>query len=148
VPIAGAVGDALDRASPRGRRMLAVLDRWRTLVSPKTLEHARPTSIRRDVLAITVTDSLWMSELTYFVPRFLEALNRSLPADARLASIRLRVGSLPPRRDRPRDDEARPVDTASLPVETRRRIERISDPALREQMARIAARLAGPKRGP
>jgi hypothetical protein len=143
VRIAGPLGSALERAAPRGRRLLAVLERWRAMVSPETLVHARPTSIRRDVLYLTVTDSLWMSELTYFVPRFLESFNGVLPADQQLRSIRLRVGSLRPLAERPGAADPGPVPDRELPDEVRRRLARIPDPALRRQMERIAAKVGG-----
>lgn len=140
------LGRVLERAAPRGRRLLAVLDRWRSMVSPETLRHARPTTIRRNVLYLTVTDPVWMSELTYFVPRFLEVLNESLPDGEALAGIRLRIGTLPPQEEPVRERaRAEPVDASRLSGEVRRRLERISDPDLREQMGRIASKLAGRK---
>ena len=141
------LGRALERAAPVGRRLLAVKQRWRDIVSERTLEHARPTSIRRDVLTLTVTDSLWMSELMYFVPEFLATLNAALPADQALARIRLRVGELPvlpaPGPVPPAGPE--PVEVAELSRELRERLEKIDDPELREQMVRIAAKLGGTK---
>jgi hypothetical protein len=141
------LGRALDRAAPVGRRLLAVKQRWRDIVSGRTLEHARPTSIRRDVLTLTVTDSLWMSELMYFVPEFLETLNAALPADQALARIRLRVGQLPDLpAARPAPAEGpEPAAEVELSEELRQRLERIDDPELREQMVRIAAKLGGTK---
>lgn len=147
VSIGEPLGRVLEQAAPRGRRLLAVLDAWRSMVSPRTLSHARPTSIRRGVLYLTVTDPLWMSELTYFVPRFLEALNGALPAGERLKSIRLRVGQLEdmPGTRRRRASEPPPPAPSSLTREVRDRLERIDDPELRDQMARIAAKLGGTK---
>jgi hypothetical protein len=141
------LGRVLDRAAPVGKRLLAVKQRWRDIVSPRTLAHARPTSIRRDALTLTVTDSLWMSELMYFVPEFLEALNASLPEDQALERIRLRVGSLPaePAPGAPAAPGPEPVVASELSEEMRRRLERIDDPELREQMMRIAAKLGGTK---
>jgi len=145
--IGGPLDRALDEVAPRGRRMIAVLDRWRVLVSPATLDHARPTSIRRNVLYVTVTEPVWMAELTYFVPKLLEALNASLHADDGFSAIRLRVGSLPSRPPE-RRPAGPPPPAACLPGSVRARLERIEDPDLREQMARIAARLTGgPGRG-
>jgi len=147
VKIEEPLGRVLERAAPVGRRLLAVKRRWRDIVSPRTLEHARPTSIRRDVLTITVTDSLWMSELTYFVPEFLEALNGSLPADQAIGKIRLRVGTLPAMTSPgpPAGDAPERVADARVSDEMRRRLARIEDPELREQMLRIAAKLGGTK---
>jgi hypothetical protein len=147
VKIEEPLGRVLDRAAPVGRRLLAVKQRWRDIVSPRTLEHARPTSIRRDVLTVTVTDSLWMSELTYFVPEFLEAINGSLPGDQAIERIRLRVGTLPAVTGPgvPAGAAPEPVAASQVSDELRRRLERIEDPELREQMLRIAAKLGGTK---
>jgi hypothetical protein len=141
------LGRALERAAPVGKRLLAVKQRWRAIVSPRTLAHARPTSIRRNVLTLTVTDALWMSELMYFVPEFLENLNRSLPGDQALERIRLRVGELPavPSSDTRAAAEPEPAARVELSAELRQRLERIDDPELREQMVRIAAKLGGTK---
>ncbi|MBW2260569.1 MAG: DUF721 domain-containing protein [Deltaproteobacteria bacterium] len=141
------LGRALERAAPLGKRLLAVKQRWRTIVSPRTLAHARPTSIRRNVLTLTVTDSLWMSELMYFAPKFLEALNESLPGDQALERIRLRVGELPPALGAGTlpAGELEPVVEVEVSAEIRERLERIEDPELREQMVRIAAKLGGTK---
>lgn len=141
------LGRVLERAAPVGRRLLAVKQRWRAIVSPRTLEHARPTSIRRNVLTLTVTDSLWMSELMYFVPEFLAALNESLPGDQAIEKIRLRVGNLAPEPGsgaRPPAELDPPVE-AELSPELRQRLEGIEDPELRGQMMRIAAKLGGTK---
>lgn len=148
VRIARPLGEALDRAAPRGRRLLAVFNRWRAMVSQQTLQHARPTSIRRDVLYLTVTDPLWMSELTYFVPGFLDAFNQALPSGQPLKSIRLRVGplkNLPDERGESRPEPPTP-DTSPIPPELQSRLEKIADPDLRDQMVRIAAQLV-PKEG-
>ena len=56
VKIEEPLGRVLEKAAPVGRRLLVVKQRWRDIVSSRTLEHARPTSIRRDVLTVTVTD--------------------------------------------------------------------------------------------
>ena len=150
VRIGEPLGRALDRAAPAGRRLLAIKQRWRAIVSPRTLEHARPTSIRGNVLTLTVTDSLWMSELMYFVPDFLTALNESLAPEQALARIRLRVGTLPamPATDDPGPAGHEPVQEAEVSAELRGRLERIEDPELREQMLRIAAKLGGTKGDP
>ncbi len=147
IKIAEPLGRALERAAPVGRKLLAVKQRWRAIVSPRTLAHARPTSIHRNVLTLTVTDSLWMSELMYFVPEFLAALNESLPGDQALEKIRLRVGDLKPvsGSDARPAVELEPLVETELSPELRQRLARIEDPELREQMARIAAKLGGTK---
>ncbi len=118
------------------------------MVSPATLEHACPTSISRDVLRLTVTDPLWMSELTYFLPSFLQAFNDVLPEGEKLREIRLRMGQVPARRhagpapDARSEPVARPVDTSALPGRIRDRLARISDPELRDLVTRMASTLS------
>ncbi len=143
VRIDGVVGPALSGASPDGGKLFAILERYRSMVSETTMEHARPTSIRKDVLIMTVTDPVWMTELRFFVPRFLEAFNSVLPVDARLRDIRLRVGILPgplePSRAQRLHEAHEATGPAGLPADIRKRIERVTDPALRELMLRVAS---------
>jgi hypothetical protein len=144
--IDGVLDGALSRTSPATGRLRKVTTRYRALVSEGTLAHARPTSIRRDVLYVTVTDPVWKAELGYFVPTFLEAFNEVLAPDERLREIRLRVGPLPaqPPARRTPAGQARPAaPTGSLPAHVRARIEKVEDPELRDLMARVASR-AGP----
>ena len=117
------------------------------MVSPATLEHACPTSIGRDVLRLTVTDSLWMSELTYFLPSFLEAFNEVLPEGQKLSEIKLRLGQVTARGRAEATGGGRqasppqPADTSRLTARMRERLDRIADPELRDMVARVAATL-------
>lgn len=142
VRIDGVLGDTMDRTHPTGGRLLKILERFKDLVSESTLAHARPTSLKRDVLFLTVTDPVWKSELMYFLPAFLEAFNGVLGEKDRLREIRIRVGSLPPRKSTRTVRTASPVsaDPARIPHEIRQRIQNVQDPALRELMIRVASR--------
>ena len=145
-PIAGAVDRTIDAAAPGGRRLLRIIERWKQIVSAETLHHARPTSIRRDLLYVTTTDPLWKSELTYFVPGLLAKINEILGPEERMTDIRLRVGTLPDseRWARSEQSEEEPdPDLSGLGDAVRSRLERIEDPELRMSLARIASRLGG-----
>ena len=64
---------------------------WDGVVGKKISEHARPFSIKKGILLVMVTDSIWLHELEYKTEGIKEMLNSKLQRKA-VKKIRFRVG--------------------------------------------------------
>jgi hypothetical protein len=64
---------------------------WDGVVGKKIAEHARPFSIKKGILLVMVTDSIWLQELEYKTEDIKEQLNSKLQRKA-VKKIRFRVG--------------------------------------------------------
>lgn len=64
---------------------------WDGVVGKKIAEHARPFSIKKGILLVMVTDSIWLQELEYKTEGIKERLNSKLQRKA-VKKIRFRVG--------------------------------------------------------
>ncbi|MBW2709318.1 MAG: DUF721 domain-containing protein [Deltaproteobacteria bacterium] len=64
---------------------------WKEVVGRTYAENAQPSKIRKKQLTVTVTDSVWLQELTFYKETILEKLNRKLGRKA-VDSIEIRVG--------------------------------------------------------
>lgn len=83
---------------PSAAVMEAVFSRWSALVGPAVATHARPVSVRGDVLVVNVDDAAWGSELRY---RAHDLLCRIAESTGGGSPTRMEV------RIRPRDGEGR-----------------------------------------
>jgi hypothetical protein len=66
---------------------------WDEAVGAETANHARPSSIKKGVLVVKVSDSVWLQELEFRAHEIREKLNRTLEREA-IMKIRFRVGEL------------------------------------------------------
>jgi hypothetical protein len=64
---------------------------WDGAVGKKIAEHARPFSIKKGILLVMVTDSIWLQELEFKTEVIKERLNSKLQRKA-IKKIRFRVG--------------------------------------------------------
>jgi len=64
---------------------------WDGVVGKKVAEHARPFSIKKGILLVKVTDSIWLQELEFKTEGIKEKLNSQLQRKA-VKKIRFRVG--------------------------------------------------------
>jgi len=64
---------------------------WDGVVGKKIAEHARPFSIKKGILLVMVTDSIWLQELEFKTEGIKEKLNSQLQRKA-VKKIRFRVG--------------------------------------------------------
>jgi hypothetical protein len=65
---------------------------WDGVVGKSIAKHARPSSIKKGVLMVKVTDSVWVQELEFKAETIRESLNRKLQREA-VKKIRFRVGT-------------------------------------------------------
>jgi len=65
---------------------------WDRAVGRKIAKHARPSSIKKGVLLVKVTDSVWMQELKFMADMIRDRVNKRLKREA-IHKIRFRVGT-------------------------------------------------------
>ncbi len=65
---------------------------WDGVVGKKIAKHARPSWIKKGVLLVKVTDSVWLQELEFKAETIKERLNSKLQREA-IKKIRFRVGT-------------------------------------------------------
>lgn len=66
---------------------------WKEVVGNTYAENSQPSKIRKKQLTVTVSNSIWLQELTFYKETILEKINRKLGRNA-VDSINIRVGSL------------------------------------------------------
>jgi hypothetical protein len=67
---------------------------WKKAVGEVFARQSCPSSIVRDVLQVTVSNSIWLQELHFMKGEIMERLRAALP-DTTLSDIRFRVGHVP-----------------------------------------------------
>ncbi len=65
---------------------------WKEVVGSTYAENSQPSKIRKKQLTVTVANSIWLQELTFYKETILENINRKLGRNA-VDSINIRVGS-------------------------------------------------------
>jgi len=94
-----ALGDIVARVlattegAPKRRKpskALKVFDAFNRLGPPFT-NHAEPRLFRNKILTLTVEESAWLTEMTFFGPEIVEKLNLTLGADT-VTEVRARLG--------------------------------------------------------
>ena len=66
---------------------------WKEVVGQTYAENAQPSKIRKKQLTVTVSNSIWLQELTFFKDIILEKLNGRLGRKV-VDRIEITVGSL------------------------------------------------------
>jgi hypothetical protein len=96
---------------------------WDDVVGKTIARHARPSSIKKGVLLVKVTDSVWVQELEFKAETIKERLNTKLERDA-IRKIKFRVGTP---QDSKQIDKKRPQQghDQGLTAEKRREMEEI-----------------------
>ncbi|MFB0532235.1 MAG: DUF721 domain-containing protein [Desulfatiglandales bacterium] len=128
---------------------IGIWELWDGVVGKKIAKHARPSSIKKGVLWVKVTDSIWLQELEFMTQVIKERINSKLQRQA-IKKIRFRVGEPQDRiqtdKKRPRQEEE---DDQDLTLEKRREMEeilaRIKDKELRSSLRKIM--MAAAKKG-
>lgn len=146
VAISDSVDSVMDRIIPERGRLRKILALWREMLGEEVFINARPTSIRRNNLYVTISDPIWQSEMRYFTDGLLRRINSVLTKKEQIDQIRFRVGCL--------EGVSRETDilkTAQekigkvvdeLPAHLREPVMKVSDPSLRSILARLAASLS------
>ena len=80
-------------ALPINHDDVSIWKTWDVVVGEKIAQHARPSQIKKGVLLVKVTDSVWLQELEFMAESIRQGLNRELKREA-VKKIRFRVGPL------------------------------------------------------
>jgi hypothetical protein len=64
---------------------------WDGAVGVEIASHARPSSIKKGVLVVKVSDSVWLQELEFRAHEIIERINQALQRGA-ITKIRFRIG--------------------------------------------------------
>jgi hypothetical protein len=120
---------------------------WDDVVGKRIAGHARPSWIKKGVLMVKVTDSVWLQDLEFKAETIKESLNRELQSEA-IKKIRFRVG-------RPQDSRqknakrSKQEDDQHLALEEQGEMEevlaRIKDKELRSSLRKIIRKTTLPK---
>ncbi len=65
---------------------------WKDVVGQTYAENAQPSKIRKKQLTVTVSDPIWLQELTFYKDTILEKINRKLGRKA-VCGIKIVVGA-------------------------------------------------------
>ncbi len=64
---------------------------WKEVVGQTYAENSQPSKIRKKQLTVTVANSIWLQELTFYKETILEKINTKLGRKA-VDSIKIKVG--------------------------------------------------------
>ena len=130
-----ALGDILnsvlhDMKSGVGKEHIMLRDTWNKAVGDRIAENTHPESVRKGVLFVNVSNSVWMQELHFLRDKILEKVNKE-PGSTRIEEIRFKIGPLP--------GSLRKASSEQLPSLSNEELERvrqqaspIEDPDLRQ----------------
>lgn len=120
---------------------------WDDVVGKRIARHARPSWIKKGVLMVKVTDSVWLQDLEFKAETIKESLNSKLQSEA-IKKIRFRVG-------RPQDSRQKNAkrpkqeDDQHLALEEQGEMEevlaRIKDKELRSSLRKVIRKTTLPK---
>ncbi len=112
---------------------------WDGVVGKEIARHARPSWIKKGVLMVKVTDSVWLQELEFKAETIKERLNSKLQREA-IKKIRFRVGT-PQDRKQINKKRSKQEDDQDLTPEKQREMDeilaRIKDKEIRESLRQI-----------
>ena len=128
-------------------RLVHVRAAWERLNLPWLRGRAYPIAVMRDEVIVVVEDSQYHHELMYSRDDLLHKLQQLAP-EARLASLRFRLGAVPPPAPRTPARTAvalgPPTMTAEPSEATSRALSDVVDPELRQAIAGARVRLGQP----
>lgn len=138
-PLSDLVSKVYPSHEPDEVRAIRAFVWWEKSVPRRVLENARPVTIRRGVMYVHTSTSVWANELEMLKPQLLDSLKKHAP-NSGIRDIRVRVGKLPPlQAPRPVRPPAPAVPMAQLPEEVAHALAALGDDGLRDAVQRAAA---------
>jgi hypothetical protein len=146
-PLSSLVHTVYPSREPEEAQAIRVFAWWRRAVPPRVFARARPVKLTQGVLIVHTATSAWAAELDHVREQLLASVQKHAP-NARVRSLRFRVGPLPdaPPTTRPDPPRRAPIPVRVLPEELARVLARIDDDALREAIGSAASVALAPAR--
>jgi len=89
-PVGGMIEDVLSGLRVERRFQAArATEEWEAVAGAEVARRTRASGVRDGELLVEVQGAVWMGHLAVLRQGLMEALNRRLPAEARISSIRL-----------------------------------------------------------
>jgi hypothetical protein len=141
-PLGNVLGRDPDLRVPSSIEVSPVAFRdWEGAVGTRIAARARPVRLDRGVLLVRTASSTWAQELALLADAILVQLRRRGVA---VEALRFRVGPVDaPERPPTRDEQYVSPPEVELPLIVRTEVDRITDPELREIIARAASKNLG-----
>jgi hypothetical protein len=151
IDLRNAVAEVIARHVPiELARLVRLRNLWLELFPPSFTDHVWPMIVQDTRLIVHVHDSQWLHEMTYWRQNVLTKLHERWP-DAGIEQLEGYVGELPPLHERrtpqptfPPTVERPSVLPADVPRETIEALNAVTDPQLRETLARARMVLGRP----
>ncbi|MBU2490034.1 MAG: DUF721 domain-containing protein [Proteobacteria bacterium] len=93
-PLADVLAGLLKKRLAPDARLSRIWEAWESLAGPEMASHARPASIKKGILFVTVDSAPMAQELSYRKRELKKSLNQALGADL-VVDVRFKVGVLP-----------------------------------------------------
>jgi hypothetical protein len=149
VPVAlgSLVRDVYPSREPEDAQAIRVFAWWRKAVPERVFMRARPVRFTHGTLIVHTATSAWATELDHLQDQLLASVHKHAP-DARVKTLRFRVGPLPdlPPQTRPDPPRRTPIVVKTLPEALARVLARIDDDELREAIGAAASVALGGER--
>ncbi len=104
---------------------------WDDVVGKKIASHARPSWIKKGVLMVKVTDSVWLQDLEFKTETIKEGLNSKLQSES-IKKIRFRIG---------RPQESKQINARRYRQDNDQHLGSEEPREMEEVLARILARI-------
>lgn len=142
--LANLVREVYPSQEPENAAAIRVFAWWRKAVPERVFMRARPVRLQSGVLWVHTANSAWASELEHVKEQLLASVQRHA-SDARVKSLRFRVGPLPelPPSTRPEIPRPAPIPVATLPENLARALAVIDDDELRDAIGHAASLVLG-----
>lgn len=120
-----------------------LLDLWRRAVGPQIAAQTHPEAVKRGVLFVRVSASVWLHQLQFMKEEILAKIKELSPPDE-IRTLHFSVGEIPAspsgRRDDPEMEFAPPVLLTRDRTVVQESLQTIRDPELREILGRVMTR--------
>jgi hypothetical protein len=120
-----------------------LFDIWKKAVGPQIAAQSRPDSLKRDVLFVKVSSSVWMHQLHFLKEELIEKIN-ALMDKAPVKDIRFSIGQLPSSVGKGEDEVGLPPSTNLLKERDKKMMEAclasLADQELKDILKRVMTR--------
>lgn len=145
ISISEAMRRVLPKINPSAGRLQKIMELWKQILGEKVFIHARPTTIRKATLYVTVSEPVWKGELLYCKRQLIDKINEGLPDKKKIRDIVIRTGYLEGVRKQvdieKRERKEMEKNISALPVQLRQAVEGLKDEKLKESVVKLASHI-------